>query len=101
MFNPDKSVGVASIEQAEQVARRRGLILVQAPVRHVTEIDAAIKTLAREHVDAVHVEPGSPMTGYRGDIVLQRLPDNGGAGCVNTRISPVAAVIPPDSARDR
>ena len=70
MFNPDKSVGVASIEQAEQVARRRGLVLVQAPVRHVTEIDAAIKTLAREHVDAVHVEPGSPMTGYQRDIVL-------------------------------
>ena len=70
MFNPDKSVAVASIEQAEQVARRRGLVLVQAPVRHVTEIDAAIKTLARERVDAVHVEPGSPMTGYQRDIVM-------------------------------
>ena len=67
MFNPDKSVSVGSIEQAEQVARRRGLVLVQAPVRHVTEIDAAIETLARERVDAVHVEPGSPMTGYTGN----------------------------------
>ena len=66
MFNPDKSVAVAEHGQAEQVARRRGLVLVQAPVRHVTEIDAAIETLARERVDAVHVEPGSPMTGYYG-----------------------------------
>jgi len=70
MLNPDKSVSVGSIEQAEQVARRRGLVLVQAPVRHVTEIDAAIVTLARERVDAVHVEPGSPMTGYDRDIVM-------------------------------
>jgi putative tryptophan/tyrosine transport system substrate-binding protein len=69
MFNPDKSVSVGSIEQAELVARRRGLVLVQAPVRHVTEIDTAIKTLTRERVDAVHVEPGSPMTGYHRDIV--------------------------------
>jgi putative ABC transport system substrate-binding protein len=70
MFNPDKSVAVGSIEQAEQVARRRGLVLVQAPVRNVTEIDAAIKALARECVDAVHVEPGAPMTGYHRDIVM-------------------------------
>ena len=45
-------------------------MLVQAPVRHVTEIDAAIKTLARERVDAVHVEPGSPMTGYHQEIAM-------------------------------
>jgi putative ABC transport system substrate-binding protein len=70
MFNPDKSVSVGSIEQAEQVARRRGLVLVQAPVRHVTEIDAAIETFARERVDAVHVEPGAPMTGYHRDIAM-------------------------------
>ena len=73
MFNPDKSVAMGSIEQAEEVARRRGLVLVQAPIRHVTEIDAAIKTLSREQVDAVHVEPGSPMTGYHRDIVMRLL----------------------------
>ena len=61
LFNPDKAVAMASIEQAGQVARRMGLVLVQAPVRQVTEIDAAIRTLAHERVDAVHVEPGSPM----------------------------------------
>jgi putative tryptophan/tyrosine transport system substrate-binding protein len=61
LFNPDKAVALASIEQAGQVARQKGLVLVQAPVRQATEIDAAIRTLAHERVDAVHVEPGSPM----------------------------------------
>ncbi|MEA2777762.1 MAG: hypothetical protein QOF90_3168 [Acetobacteraceae bacterium] len=70
MFNPDKSVGLASLEQAEQVARRRGLSLVHAPVRRATEIDAAIRMLALERVDAVHVEPGSPMTGYQREIAM-------------------------------
>ena len=35
MFNPDKLVALGSIEQAEQVARRRGLVLVQAPARRM------------------------------------------------------------------
>jgi putative tryptophan/tyrosine transport system substrate-binding protein len=34
------------------------------------KIDAALTTLARERVDAVHVEPGSPVTGYRREIVV-------------------------------
>ena len=50
-----------------------GLLLVQAPVRQATEIDAAIKTIARERVDAVHVEPGSPMTGYHREITTRML----------------------------
>jgi ABC-type uncharacterized transport system substrate-binding protein len=70
MFNPDFPDAVASIGQAEQVARRRGLLLVQAPVQQVTEIDAVITTLARERVDAVHVEPGSPVTGYQREIAM-------------------------------
>jgi putative ABC transport system substrate-binding protein len=68
MFNPDMPDAVASIEQAQQVASRRGLVLVQAPVKQVIEIDAALTTLARERVDAVHVEPGSPVTGYQREI---------------------------------
>jgi putative tryptophan/tyrosine transport system substrate-binding protein len=68
MFNPDMPDAVASVEQAQQVASRRGLVLVQAPVKQVIEIDAAITTLARERVDAVHVEPGSPVTGYQREI---------------------------------
>jgi putative ABC transport system substrate-binding protein len=70
LFNPDFPSAVASIGQAQQVANRRGLVLFQAPVRQVTEIDAAITTLAREHVDAVHVEPGSPVTGYQREIAM-------------------------------
>jgi putative tryptophan/tyrosine transport system substrate-binding protein len=58
LFNPDKAVAVGSIEQAAEVAARKGLVLIEAPVRQVTEIDPAITALAREHVDAVHVEPG-------------------------------------------
>jgi len=61
LFNPDKAVAVASIEQAGEVARRKGLVLIEAPVRQVTEIDPALETLAREHLDAVHVEAGAPM----------------------------------------
>jgi putative ABC transport system substrate-binding protein len=45
-LNPDKAVAVASIEQAGEVARRKGLVLIEAPVRQVTEIDPAIATLA-------------------------------------------------------
>jgi putative tryptophan/tyrosine transport system substrate-binding protein len=70
MFNPDMPDAVASIGQAQQVASRRGLVLVQAPVKQVIEIDAALTTLARERVDAVHVEPGSPVTGYQREIAV-------------------------------
>jgi putative tryptophan/tyrosine transport system substrate-binding protein len=70
MFNPDMPDAVASIGQAQQVASRRGLMLVQAPVQQVIEIDAAITTLARERVDAAHIEPGSPVTGYQREIAM-------------------------------
>lgn len=70
MFNPDMPDAVASIGQAQQVASRRGLILVQAPVQQVIEIDAAITTLAREGIDAAHIEPGSPVTGYQREIAM-------------------------------
>ena len=61
LFNPDKAVAVGSIEQAAEVARRKELVLIQAPVRQVAEIDAAVTMFARERVDAVHVEAGAPM----------------------------------------
>jgi putative ABC transport system substrate-binding protein len=70
LFNPDSPGAVASIGQAQQVASRRGLVLFQTPVRQVVEIDAAVATLARERVDAVHVEPGSPVTGYQREIAM-------------------------------
>jgi putative ABC transport system substrate-binding protein len=70
MFNPDNLDAVASIGQAQQVANRRGLLLIQAPVQQVIEIDAAIATLARERVDAVHVEPGAPVTGYQRELAM-------------------------------
>ena len=41
IFNPDFPVAVASLGQAQEVANRRGLILLQAPVRQFDEIDAA------------------------------------------------------------
>ena len=68
MFNPDYSIAAASIEQAQQVASRRGLGVVPAPVRQVNEIDAAIARLANEHVHAVDVEPGSPIISYQQEI---------------------------------
>ena len=57
MFNPDYSIAAASIEQAQQVASQRGLVVVPAPVREANEIDAAIAKLANERVHAVDVEP--------------------------------------------
>ncbi len=70
MFNPAIPDAVASFGQAQQVANRRGLTLVQAAVQQVIEIDAAISKLANEHVDAAHVEPGSPVTGYQREIAM-------------------------------
>jgi putative ABC transport system substrate-binding protein len=68
IFNPVIPDAVASVGQAQQVASRRGLVLVQAPVRQANEIDAAIAKLANEHVDGVHIEPGSPVTAYQREI---------------------------------
>ena len=42
MFNPDYSIAAAGIEQALQVANRRGLVVVPAPVRDANEIETAI-----------------------------------------------------------
>jgi putative tryptophan/tyrosine transport system substrate-binding protein len=78
MFNPDYSIAAASVEQAQQVASRRGLMVVPAPVRQVNEIDAAIAELAKEHVHAVDVEPGAPILSHQreiGGLLLQyRIP---------------------------
>lgn len=70
IFNADMPDAVASVRQAQQVASRRGLVLVQAPVQQVIDIDAAIATLARDRVDAAHVEPGSPVTGYQREMAM-------------------------------
>jgi putative ABC transport system substrate-binding protein len=68
MFNPDYSITAASIEQAYEVASRRGLVIVPAPVRTVNEIDAAVARLANERVDAVAVEPNAPILSYQQEI---------------------------------
>ncbi len=73
MFNPDYSITAASVEQAYQVASRRALAIVPAPVREVNEIDAAIAKLANERVHAIDVEPGAPILSYQQEIGGQLL----------------------------
>jgi putative tryptophan/tyrosine transport system substrate-binding protein len=74
IFNPDFPVAVASVAQAQEVAGRRGLIVLQAPVRQFNEIDAAIRKLAQDSVHAVHVEPVFPIVGSQpetGELLLR------------------------------
>ncbi len=68
MFNPEYSIAAASIEQAQQVASQRGLVIVPALVREANEIDAAIAKLANERVHAVDVEPEAPILSYQQEI---------------------------------
>jgi ABC-type uncharacterized transport system substrate-binding protein len=78
IFNPDFPVAVASVAQAQEVAGRRGLIVLQAPVRQFNEIDAAVRKLAQDSVHAVHVEPVFPIVGSQpetGELLLRyRIP---------------------------
>ena len=78
LFNPDYSIAGASVEQAQQVASRRGLRVVPAPVRQVKDVDPAIARLANEHVHAVDIEPAAPIISYQqeiGSLLLQyRIP---------------------------
>jgi putative ABC transport system substrate-binding protein len=68
MFNPDYAIAAAGNEQAQEVASRRKLVLVPAPVRHFGEIDATFAGLAQERVDAVNIEPVSPFLSYQPEI---------------------------------
>jgi putative tryptophan/tyrosine transport system substrate-binding protein len=68
IFNPDFPVAVASVAQAQEVAGRRGLIVLQGPVRQFNEIDAAIRTLWQDNVHAVNVEPVFPIVGAQPEI---------------------------------
>ena len=68
MFNPEYSIAAASIEQAQQVAGQRGLVVVPAPVRDANEIDVAIARLANERVHAVDVEPEAPLLSFQKEI---------------------------------
>jgi ABC-type uncharacterized transport system substrate-binding protein len=78
IFNPNFPVAVASVAQAQEMANRRGLILLQAPVRQFDEIDTAVRTLVRDSVHAVNVEPIFPVSSYQpeiGKLLLQyRIP---------------------------
>jgi putative tryptophan/tyrosine transport system substrate-binding protein len=73
MFNPDYSAAAPSIEQAQQVARRRDLVLILSPVRRMNEIDTAINVLAEERVHAVNVEPADPFVSYQPEMARQLL----------------------------
>jgi putative ABC transport system substrate-binding protein len=68
MFNPDYAIATAGIEQAQEVASRRGLVLVPAPMRHPGETDATFARLAQERIDAVNIEPVSPFISYQREI---------------------------------
>jgi putative ABC transport system substrate-binding protein len=68
MFNPDYAIATAGIEQAQEVASRRGLVLVPAPMRHAGETDATFARLAQERIDAVNIEPVSPFISYQREI---------------------------------
>jgi ABC-type uncharacterized transport system substrate-binding protein len=78
IFNPDFLVAAASVAQAQEVAGRRGLVLLQAPVRQFDEIEPAVRTLVRDDVHAVNVEPAYPVVGYQpeiGELLLrERIP---------------------------
>jgi putative ABC transport system substrate-binding protein len=68
IFNPDFPVAVASVAQAQEVADRRGLIVLQGPVRQFNDIDAVVRTLAQDNVHGVNVEPVFPIVGYQPEI---------------------------------
>ena len=78
IFNPDFPVAVASVAQAQELAGRRGLTVLQAPVRQFNELDAAVGKLAQDSVHAVHVEPVFPIVGSQpetGELLLRyRIP---------------------------
>jgi putative ABC transport system substrate-binding protein len=73
MFNPNNLTAAPSIEQAQQVAHRRDLVLILSPVRHMNEIDTAINVLAEKRVHAVNVEPTDPFISYQREMARQLL----------------------------
>jgi putative tryptophan/tyrosine transport system substrate-binding protein len=68
MFNPDYAIAAAGNEQAQEVASRRKLVLVPAPVRQSGEIGATFARLAQGRIDAVNIEPVSPFLSYQPEI---------------------------------
>ena len=68
IFNPEFPVAMASVAHAQEVASRRGLILLQAPVRQFDEIDTAVRTLVRDSVHAVNIAPIIPVSSYQPEI---------------------------------
>jgi putative ABC transport system substrate-binding protein len=77
-YNRDNPASVRSLDQAEEVASRLGLIIRASPMRPGDEIEKAIAALAREGIDGVDIEPTLPFTGYpreTGELLLKyRLP---------------------------
>jgi putative ABC transport system substrate-binding protein len=64
LFTPDDLLRRTDLAQAEQVARRLGLVVRPYPVRRGDEIEAAIAVLSREDVDGLHIPPAFPFIGY-------------------------------------
>jgi putative ABC transport system substrate-binding protein len=74
VFYPDNPTTVRSLAQAEEVARRLGLVIRPFPVQRVDEPEAAIDAAARAGVDGVDIEPVQPFTSYSretGELLLR------------------------------
>ena len=64
VFYPDNPTTVRSLAQAEDVARRLGLVIRPFPVHGVDEPEAVIDAVAHAGVDGVDIEPVQPFTSY-------------------------------------
>jgi putative tryptophan/tyrosine transport system substrate-binding protein len=69
---------VRSLAEADEVARRLGVVIRASPVRPGDEIEETIAALAREGVDGVDIEPTLPFADHpqeTGDLLVKyRLP---------------------------
>ena len=68
MYNPDFSVAADSIDQAQDVLRRRGLILLPLPVRQPEDFESTFRIVKTERVDALNVEPNAPLISYQVEL---------------------------------
>ena len=90
-FYPDNPTTVRSLTQAENAAKRLGLVIHPFPLRLGDEPEAVIAAVAREGVDGVDIEPVQPFDSYpweTGELLakyrvpaiseLRRIAENGG-----------------------
>jgi len=90
-FVRDAPTVVSSLAQAEETARRLGLVIRPFPVQRDDELEAVINAVPREGVDGVDIEPVLPFVSYpreTGEFLLKyripavselrRIAENGG-----------------------